>query len=66
MKKTKQTENFGYSPMTNGNGGSSGSAQHFKVIDTEGMPTGLQSVKEDQSFSISIEAHQLTSGHRTK
>ena len=47
MKKTKQTENFGYSPMTNGNGGSSGSAQHFKVIDTEGMPTGLQSVKED-------------------
>ena len=46
-KKTKQTENFGYSPMTNGNDVSSGSAKHFKVIDTEGMPTGLQSVKED-------------------
>ena len=47
MKKTKQTENFGYGPITNGNHVSSGSTKHFKVIDTEGLPTGLQSIKED-------------------
>ena len=58
INKKKQTENFGYSSVTNGGDGGNvvngnlvnktpAIAKHFKVVDTEGLPQGLQSVKED-------------------
>ena len=45
--KKKQKENFGYTAITNGHNVSSERVNHFRVIDTEGLPKGLQSIKED-------------------
>lgn len=55
INKKKQTESFGYTTLPTDEGHNTGDAQlkdtsktrHFKVIDTEGLPQGLKSVKED-------------------
>ena len=54
-QQKKQAENFGYTSLTNdgslnndaGDLKNNICSKHFKVIDTEGLPQGLQSVKED-------------------
>ena len=52
--KKKQTEDFGYTNLLTDEGDITGDemkdtskTRHFKVIDTEGLPQGLKSVKEN-------------------